>query len=116
MPSSKAASRTDWDRVKREIQDDSPIPHDPEDGPYNPNDDREVEAWWKQADVLDARGRLVRRGRGPQKTPTKTPVTIRLSPDVVDHFRATGKGWQSRMDAALREWLQERHPSGRRTG
>jgi uncharacterized protein (DUF4415 family) len=41
--------------------------------------------------------------RGPQKAPTKERITIRLSPDVLEHFRATGKGWQARMDATLRE-------------
>lgn len=39
--------------------------------------------------------------RGPQKTPTKERITIRLSRDVVERFRATGDGWQSRVDGAL---------------
>ncbi|MEO9811223.1 BrnA antitoxin family protein [Marinobacter alexandrii] len=34
-------------------------------------------------------------------------MTIRLSPDVVAKFRATGSGWQSRMDKALREYLRD---------
>jgi len=34
---------------------------------------------------------------------TKTPVSIRLSPDVLDYFRSGGPGWQSRIDEALRE-------------
>ncbi|WP_454619252.1 BrnA antitoxin family protein [Bradyrhizobium cenepequi] len=46
--------------------------------------------------------RIVRK-RGPQKTPTKIPVSIRLSPEVVKHFKAKGPGWQSRIDAALRK-------------
>jgi uncharacterized protein (DUF4415 family) len=41
--------------------------------------------------------------RGPQKAPTKIPVSIRLSPEVVKHFKAKGPGWQSRIDAALRK-------------
>jgi uncharacterized protein (DUF4415 family) len=41
--------------------------------------------------------------RGPQKAPTKIPVSLRLSADVVDHFKATGPGWQSRIDDALRK-------------
>ena len=45
--------------------------------------------------------------RGPQRRPTKERVTIRLSPEVVSAFRATGKGWQSRLDAALNDWLTE---------
>ena len=41
--------------------------------------------------------------RGPQKTPTKVAVSIRLSPDVLSHFKAKGPGWQSRIDDALRK-------------
>jgi len=40
--------------------------------------------------------------RGPQKSPTKTLISLRLSPDVLDALRATGKGWQSMVDEALR--------------
>jgi uncharacterized protein (DUF4415 family) len=43
------------------------------------------------------------RRRGPQKTPTKKAVSIRISPDVLEHYRSTGPGWQSRIDAALRK-------------
>lgn len=42
------------------------------------------------------------RGRGRQKAPTKISTTIRLSPDVLQHFKAGGPGWQSRIDDALR--------------
>jgi uncharacterized protein (DUF4415 family) len=41
--------------------------------------------------------------RSPQKTPTKVAVSIRLSPEVVKHFKAKGPGWQSRIDEALRK-------------
>ncbi len=44
--------------------------------------------------------------RGSQKMPTKERITIRLSPEVVAAFRASGDGWQTRMDAALRGWLK----------
>lgn len=44
-----------------------------------------------------------KRPRGPQKAPTKEKVAIRLSPDVLEHFRATGPGWQTRIDEALRK-------------
>ena len=43
--------------------------------------------------------------RGPQKAPRKEPVTVRYSRDVLEHFRSTGRGWQSRMDSALKEWV-----------
>ena len=47
----------------------------------------------------------VRRGRPPVARP-KVSTTIRLSQDVIDHFRADGKGWQTRIDEALREWIR----------
>ena len=40
--------------------------------------------------------------RGPQKAPTKQQVTLRLDRDVVERFRATGEGWQRRINEALR--------------
>lgn len=45
--------------------------------------------------------KLQRKARGPQKSPTKVPVNIRLSPEVIEHFRATGDGWQTRIDETL---------------
>lgn len=45
------------------------------------------------------------RKRGPQKSPTKELISIRLSKDVLEHFRETGRGWQGRVNLALREWL-----------
>ena len=51
------------------------------------------------AHVLDAFPRT----RGPQKAPKKVPVSIRLSPEVVAHFKAGGPGWQGRIDEALRK-------------
>ncbi|KAF1023693.1 MAG: hypothetical protein GAK30_00356 [Paracidovorax wautersii] len=47
---------------------------------------------------------LRRPGRPVADTP-KQPVTIRLSQDVLNHFKASGPGWQTRIDAALREWV-----------
>ena len=40
--------------------------------------------------------------RGPQKAPSKQATTIRLSPDVIAAFKATGTGWQTRIDAAFK--------------
>jgi uncharacterized protein (DUF4415 family) len=41
--------------------------------------------------------------RGPQRAPTKIPVSIRLSPEVISHFKAKGPDWQSKIDEALRK-------------
>jgi len=49
--------------------------------------------------------------RGPQKAPTKERITIRLSREVVKRFRESGDGWQTRVDAALREWLESNSPA-----
>ncbi|MDP2679993.1 MAG: BrnA antitoxin family protein [Rhodoferax sp.] len=50
------------------------------------------------------------RGRpvGTRKADTKQAVTVRYSPDVLAAFKATGPGWQARMNDALREWLGQR--------
>ena len=52
----------------------------------------------------------LKRGR-PLAGATKERITIRLSPEVVRAFRASGEGWQTRMDAALRDWLQTHSPT-----
>lgn len=48
----------------------------------------------------------LRRGRGPQKAPVKRPTTIRFDADVLEGLRATGPGWQTRVNDAMREWLK----------
>lgn len=45
--------------------------------------------------------------RGPQKQPKKIPVTVRYSPEVIKYFKATGKGWQMRMDKILKNWVSK---------
>ena len=49
--------------------------------------------------------------RGPQREPTKERITIRLSPEVVQRFRDTGDGWQTRVDTALKDWLKSHKPT-----
>ncbi len=51
------------------------------------------------------------KGRGKQQLPTKVSTTVRFDRDVLDAFRGTGRGWQSRMNDALKEWLKE-HAAG----
>ena len=45
------------------------------------------------------------RARGPQIAPKKVSTTLRLSPEVIEHFKSGGPGWQSRIDAALKDWV-----------
>ncbi len=54
-------------------------------------------------DILKPRGR-------PPAEVVKDRITIRLSPDVTAAFRASGDGWQTRIDAALKDWLRTHSP------
>ncbi len=51
---------------------------------------------------------IPKRVRGPQKKPLKIPISIRLSPEVLSYFRTQGRGWQSRIDKILKEYIRER--------
>lgn len=44
--------------------------------------------------------------RGPQKTPTKLQATVRFDRDVIEYFRGTGPGWQTRMNETLRREVE----------
>ena len=46
---------------------------------------------------------VLKRGRGPQKAPTKVLTTVRLDPDILAFFKAQGRGYQTRINAALRK-------------
>jgi len=53
-----------------------------------------------------------RKGRGrPAGSGTKEQVAIRFDNDVLAAFRAAGPGWQTRMNAALRDWLKNHSPA-----
>lgn len=103
----KTQSKTDWKRMLA-FKEGDPIPYEPEDGPYDPNDAEATKAWFAQADLI-RKGKVVRRGkRGPQKAPTKKLVSLRLSPEVIEHFKSSGPGWQTRIDATLRDSIGKR--------
>lgn len=57
---------------------------------------------WAKAMTWDEAQKRRRGERGPQKTPTKQLVSLRLDRDVLAHFRKTGPGWQARINATLR--------------
>lgn len=46
---------------------------------------------------------IVRRLGRPPKASPKVSVTLRLDQDVIDRFKATGQGWQTRINAALKK-------------
>ncbi|HQV50308.1 MAG: hypothetical protein BWZ07_02814 [Alphaproteobacteria bacterium ADurb.BinA280] len=77
----------------------------------DPDDAPELtDAFFERADQFQGKV-LVRRGR-PAGTATKESTTVRFDKEVLDAFRAAGPGWQTRMNAALREWLRT-HPDSR---
>ena len=47
----------------------------------------------------------------PKAEATKQRISIRLSPEVVTQFQATGRGWQTRMNDALKDWLKTHSPA-----
>ncbi len=95
-------SKTDWDRVKKMAKGDIPLPYDDEDrkmGLHNPNNDAEVEAFFATA-------KIVKSGR-PKQELTKKATSLRLDEDILKAFKATGRGWQTRINEAVHEWLKE---------
>ncbi len=70
----------------------------------DPDDAPELtEEWFERATLYDGE-RVIRRGR-PKLASPKAQVTLRLDADVLAGLRATGPGWQSRANAALKDWL-----------
>jgi len=63
--------------------------------------------FFERADLYEG-DRLIKRGRPKSEAP-KVPINIRLSPDVIERFKASGPGWQTRIDAALKDFIKE-HP------
>ncbi len=60
-----------------------------------------TEEWFKRADLYEG-GRLIKRGRPPSPQPKKA-LSLRLDADIVAHYRRSGRGWQSRINEALRK-------------
>lgn len=46
----------------------------------------------------------LRRGR-PPVTQKKIPISVRFDPDVVEGMKSTGRGWQTRVNLVMREWI-----------
>lgn len=76
----------------------------------DPDDAPELsDAYFDQADEYVG-DQLVKRGR-PRAVVVRERITIRLEHDVVEQFRTSGPGWQTRMNAALVDWLKTHEPS-----
>ena len=74
-----------------------PMHHDLEDSPDDDLPDLATPEWAEK--IAQAK---VQRGR-PKADVTKVSTTIRLDPDVIEAFKATGAGWQTRINEALRK-------------
>ena len=86
------------DEEEEEIQ--RQIAQDP-DAPEWTNED-----WTRAQPAIEVDPEIVewsRRTRGRQKAPTKELISIRLDADLAFHFRASGKGWQTRLNDTLRK-------------
>jgi BrnA antitoxin of type II toxin-antitoxin system len=89
--------------------------------PYDAGDPKAVAGFWKGAVVTRGGGvaavkaamaeRRMPGQRGPGKRPAKVAINIRLSPEVLEAFRATGEGWQTKVDGALKDWLKDHSPA-----
>ena len=87
----RKSSATDWDRVKREATIDVLVPFDAADAGiehYDPNDAAAVAGYGQEA--------TIKRGRG------RPPLNRRVDAEVLPAFKATGPGWQTRINALLR--------------
>lgn len=79
--------------------------------PVDDSDNRRTQpADWADAVVSrslpELRAALAKRRRGPSRAPLKVPTTIRFDPDVLAALKASGKGWQTRVNEAMREWVK----------
>lgn len=95
----KPGKQTDRERVKREVAADAPVAFDPENELYDPNDAAAVKAVWKA-------GTVTRRGRPPVAVKRPT-LNMRVDADVLAHLRASGRGWQTKVNQLLREALEQ---------
>ncbi|MBF0283142.1 MAG: BrnA antitoxin family protein [Magnetococcales bacterium] len=83
--------------------DTKPTWVDPDDAPEL------TDEWFEQADLYHGE-KLIRRGRRAGSG-TKVSTTVRFDAPVIEAFRATGKGWQTRMNDALVDWLKTHSPA-----
>jgi uncharacterized protein (DUF4415 family) len=93
------AEHSDWATVN--AMTDADIHHDA-DSPRTFASDWDG-ALLKQSGVVIGQVKM----RGKNKRPVKKQVAVRYDVDVLEAFKATGRGWQTRMNNALKDWLRE---------
>jgi len=77
----KDEDRTDWERLRREAADGVRPDRDPDEGDFD----------WSEVEVI--------------VPPGKTLVSVRFDDDVLHFFRSQGSGYQTRMNAVLRSYM-----------
>ena len=77
--------------------------------PDNPEWTEEDFARAKPPEAFPELMQAIKRGGRPTKADKKVPVSLRLDARIVDHFKATGQGWQSRINAVLAEVVDRPH-------
>ena len=93
MKKSTFANGTDWESVKREA---AAAPIEDQSDPYDTIDPSAVSAYWKAATITHGRGR-------PAVAVKHPTLNMRVDAEVLDAFKATGPGWQTRINAVLRD-------------
>lgn len=82
--------------------------------PYEAGDPGAVDAHWQGAiasrGLPELRETLATRRRGPGRVARKVSTTIRFDADVLAAMKATGPGWQTRINDAVRDWIKA-HPA-----
>ena len=78
----KGEGRTDWERLRREEEAGLEPERDPDEGEFD----------WSRAQVTMPR--------------PKQAISVRLDADVLNFFRAGGRGYQTRINAVLRSYMK----------
>ena len=99
MPENKRVIHSDLAKLDATTDEDiaRQIAEDPDTAPEL------TDEWFDKAE-LRVGDKVIRRGRPPVDAPKKL-VSLRLDQDVIERFRASGSGWQSRINAVLRKHL-----------
>jgi len=92
----RGADQSDWERVRREAA----AGIEPADDPESPC----VAKLMREEIARIKRGRILGSG-------TKSSTTLRFDNDILATFKSTGKGWQTRINNALRDWLKTHSPA-----
>ena len=60
------------------------------------------------SEVFPSLSASIRKGRGPNKSPTKELVSIRLSKNVIEYFKKGSDGWRTRIDETLQKAVKRK--------